>query len=89
MTLSGATAQRAGRTIDRYEITSIFQDEPVLADGERTSLAPDAVIKGLNNGAFDIRAQNLRGGDGRAYTIKATVYDSAGYTCEATVVVPV
>src|SRR5262249_22309209 len=75
VTISGITAP-PGDTVN-LEITSVFQDEPVVNPTGKT--CPDGV--GLGTAVAKVRNERLLHGDGRVYQIGFTATDSEGDSC--------
>ena len=67
-------------------ITSIFQDEPVLApDSGNTS--PDG--QGIGTSTAQVRAERIESGNGRVYHISFRAWNTSGGSCTGTVTVGV
>jgi Zn-dependent metalloprotease len=67
-------------------ITSIFQDEPVLAPNTGNT-SPDG--QGIGTSTAQVRAERITGGNGRVYQIGFTALDPTGGTCTGVVTVGV
>lgn len=63
-------------------ITSIFQDEPVLAPGSGNT-SPDG--QGIGTSTAQVRAERIGSGNGRVYHIGFTATDASGASCTGTV----
>jgi Zn-dependent metalloprotease len=74
-----------GGTIN-IRITSIFQDEAVLAPNSGNT-SPDG--QGIGTSTAQVRAERIQGGNGRVYHIGFTALDPTGGTCTGVVTVGV
>lgn len=84
VTIEGVTGDRPVA----ITITSVFQDEPVSAPAAVNALrAPDAI--GVGSPVAQLRAERDGRGNGRVYHVGFRATDSAGLTCDGTVLVSV